>query len=141
MMRQSTEPDSPEVAYLIRRGGGGEKGWSTVLLMRPTAGESAVEVASQKIAEPTVAQDRLMESCWLRLARAANTFTASFSADGQRWAEVGTIDAGLSKSLLAGIGVCSRLETQTVSATTTVMMDHVAITGWSNPSDGNRQPR
>jgi hypothetical protein len=137
LMRETTSPDSAQVVYLIQCGGSnGTKGWSTVLMARASAGANSTEAAINNIGAPTVTEGRLLEPCWLRLQRAQNTFTASFSLDGTQWTQIGTTIAALKKSLLVGIGTCSRLESPNASATTTVMMDHVSATGQTKPADG-----
>ncbi|HEY8750116.1 MAG TPA: alginate lyase family protein [Tepidisphaeraceae bacterium] len=137
LMRESTKPDSAQVACLIQRGGGAGAGaWSTVLMARPTSGANLVEAAVRNVDAPTVSQRRLLQPCWLRLERKGNTFTGSFSLDGNQWAQIGTTNASLNKGLLVGIGACSRIKSQNASVTTTVMMDHVSVMGWTNPVDG-----
>jgi hypothetical protein len=136
IMRENAAADSADVAYLIQRGGGGRGGWSTVLMARPTAGGNAAEVTVQPLETPTVTQGRLLQPCWLRLGRAGNVFTASFSIDGKEWTQIGTTTVALKGPLLVGIGACSRLVSPNASATTTVMMDNVSVTGWANPAEG-----
>jgi regulation of enolase protein 1 (concanavalin A-like superfamily) len=66
-----------------------------------------------------------MAPFWLRLSRAENTFTASFSPDGQTWTIVGSTNLALKPRLETGLAGCSRIK-----VSTTVMFDHVSIPGW-----------
>jgi regulation of enolase protein 1 (concanavalin A-like superfamily) len=66
-----------------------------------------------------------MAPFWMRLARAGNTFTASFSSDGQTWSDIGSADLGLKPDLVVGLAGCSRIK-----VSTTVMFDHVSVPGW-----------
>jgi Alginate lyase len=124
MLRDTTSPDSAEVAFLIQRNGPGR--WTTVFLTRPTAGSPAQESSIQSLTAPTITENRLLAPCWLRLSRSSDQFTASFSTDGQTWSPRGTIAASLNSHLLAGLAACSRL-TGLNAPTTTVMFDHVFI--------------
>ncbi|HEX3357500.1 MAG TPA: alginate lyase family protein [Tepidisphaeraceae bacterium] len=134
LMRETTDADSAQIACLIQRADRGR--WATTLLTRPTTGAGSAEIATQPLDAPTVTQGRLLQPCWLRLTRAGKTFTASFSTDGKEWMRIGSTDAGLKSHLLVGIGACSRLVSPNASATTTVMMDQVSVTGWNPPSGG-----
>ncbi len=137
LMRESANADSAQVAFLIQRGGrAGPGGWSMVLLSRTNTGAAAMEVASSNLEAPTVNEGRLLQPCWLRLARAGNVFTASFSTDGKQFAQVGTTSASLKSGLLAGLGACSRLISPNASASTTVMVDDVSVSGWQPPANG-----
>ena len=124
LMREGTAAEAPEVAFLIQRNARG--GWMTALLARLTRGTRAEESAIQPLSAPTVTENRLLQPCWLRLSRAGNTFTASFSLDGIHWNSPGTVDASLNPSLLVGLGACSRL-IRLNAPTTTVFFDHVLI--------------
>jgi hypothetical protein len=137
LMRESTAPNSAQVAFLIQRGGkDAARGWEMVLMQRPSTGANTTESAVENLGSPIVTEGRLLQPCWLRLERAGNTFTASLSSDGTQWTQIGTTSAILKKGLLVGIGACSRLESPNASATTTVMMDHLSVTGWANLADG-----
>ncbi len=137
LMRETTDADSPQIACLIERGGRTQGGrWNTVLIARPTTAADTSQIATQSLGAPTVTEGRLLQPCWLMLARDTNTFNASFSTDGKLWSKIGSTVVPLRSQLLVGIGACSCLVSPNASATTTVMADQVSVTGWVNPDGG-----
>ena len=70
---------------------------------------------------PYTSEGRLMQPCWLRLARSHDRFTGSISPDGEHWTVVGETMATLPRSLSVGMQVSSGID----RVTTTVTFDNV----------------
>ena len=58
--------------------------------------------------------------------RRGDSITGEISPDGRSWTEVGTTTVSLKHEVSAGQAACSR-----VAVSTTVMFDHVSVTGAS----------
>ncbi len=126
MMRESFEPDAAHASLLVtpRFGRNIEApGWYARLMTRQTAAADTTTVASEHLDAPYTSNGRLLGYCWLRLARAGNTFSASVSSDGQAWTPIGETTLALKDDLLVGLGVCSCLTT----VTTVVKFDNVTV--------------
>ena len=124
-MRASLAPDSAHVSLLVMAVAGAlpeRPDWAVRLISRSEAGAtSVVNGDSGALPPPLVAYGRLLQPCWLRLARAADTFTAWTSPDGLAWKQVGLVHLPLPSSLLIGLSVSSRLP----RTGTAVNFDHV----------------
>ena len=129
MMRESNAADSAYVGLFITPQATEDievPHWHLELSARSTKGDDAVAAAvGPNLQAPFVTWGRLMAPFWLRLSRAENTFTASFSPDGQTWTIVGSTNLALKSRLETGLAGCSRIK-----VSTTVMFDHVSIPGW-----------
>lgn len=127
MMRESLTSASAHASLLLLPVSGGRvnverPGWYARLLTRAAAGAvTSTTAASAALADPYVTWGRLTGPCWLRLARAGDTFTASISPDGQVWTPVGRATLVLPRKLYVGLGACSHVP----RITTTVLFDNV----------------
>ena len=107
-----------EVALMITPGEGGHaerQNWMAGLVGRPGVA----------LGVPYTSDGRLMQPCWLRLARSGDLFTGSISPDGQKWTVVGEAKASLPRSLMAGMTVSSGIP----KVTTAVTFDNVSTNG------------
>ncbi|HXR06481.1 MAG TPA: hypothetical protein VN765_04065, partial [Candidatus Acidoferrum sp.] len=127
IMRESSAPASPCAALLIapqNRRNSEKAGYLARLQTRASAGAAAVVAAeSPRFGEPYSEEGRMLGYCWLRLSRAGNTFTASYSPDGQSWTQLPEISLPLKPALLAGLAASST----DPRITTTVMFDNVTM--------------
>ena len=99
-----------EVALMIAPG----QNWMVGLVGQPGTALGA----------PYTSEGRLMQPCWLRLARVRDRFTGSISPDGQKWTVVGEMKASLPRSLVAGMAVRPGIP----KVTTAVEFDNVVVT-------------
>jgi Alginate lyase/Protein of unknown function (DUF1349) len=129
MMRTAAAPDAPFVALLITPQSTNDievPNWHVALLTRPTAGSPARTIAtSPTLDTPVVTWGRLMAPLWLKLSRSGDTFTASYSPDGQSWTTLGSANLAAGSPLSIGLAGCSHIQ-----GSTTVMFDNVAAPGW-----------
>jgi regulation of enolase protein 1 (concanavalin A-like superfamily) len=96
MLRDGTDPGAANVALVATPGNGVSFQW------RSTAGGSSSFTNISGVPIPTVTAP-----IWLKLVRAGNVFTASYSTNGSTYTVVGTQTITLSTSLLAGLAVTS----------------------------------
>jgi regulation of enolase protein 1 (concanavalin A-like superfamily) len=75
------------------------------------------------LGDPYTSYGRLMQPCWLRLARAGDRFAASISPDGQHWTVAGETTASLPRSLFVGMRVSSGIS----GVSTTATFDHLSV--------------
>ena len=108
MVRQSLDPGSPHGFMLVSKSKG------LAFQRRTAAGGLSTHTAG-----PTGTAPR-----WVKIRRAGNTVTASWSADGVSWTVVGSDTIALDGSVLVGLAVTSH----TTSATATGTFDSVSIT-------------
>lgn len=132
MMRASLTSGSAHAALLLMPVSGGRMsvetpGWYARLLTRSAEGAvTSTTASSASLAAPYVTWGRLTGACWMKLARAGDTFTASISEDGKRWTTVGRATLALPRRLEIGLAACSRLE----RVTTRVVFDNVCPGHW-----------
>lgn len=129
MMRETSAPDAPQVSLLLTPQSTGSveaPSWHTELLSRESPASAAAIVSTgSSLPAPTVTYGRLMQPYWLQLSRRGGAFTASVSSDGRAWILLGTVSVPLKSKLQVGLAACSRKP----QITTTVMFDHVTVTG------------
>ena len=110
MIRETMAPDRGEAFMLASSAKG------VALQVRSATNGATVSTSGPLKNPPT----------WVRLDRAGNTFTAYQSADGVTWTKVGnTVTAAMSANAFVGLAVTSH----NADATTTAMIDHVALNG------------
>jgi hypothetical protein len=128
LMRETPDANSAHVSLLLTAGFGRDArsaDWRAYLVARTAAGADTSVAAGTGLSSPYVTWGRLTGSCWLRLEREGDVFAGSISPDGRTWMRVGRTAVALRDGLLVGLCACSRL----TAVTTTVMFDHVAISG------------
>lgn len=127
MMRESSASDSPFAALLIapqNRRNAESAGYLARLQTRAAAGAATgVAAESPRFGRPYSEEGRMLGCCWLRLGRAGNTFTASYSSDGKTWTQLPEITLPLKPDLLAGLAASSTDS----RITTTVMFDNATV--------------
>ena len=92
MMRASREPSAANIFLHMTPENG------SVMQARRTAGDVTIE--------PGYASN-LRPPQWLKLERTGNTFTGSYSQDGQQWTTLGSVDVEMPNSILVGLAVTS----------------------------------
>lgn len=111
MIRESTNANAKFVGLYVTP----TASHGVSLQSRSTTGGSAVD--NSQVNGPTVPH-------WLRLVRAANTFKAYRSSDGQTWTQVGSdLSITMSAGMVVGLAVCSHNTT----ALSTATFDNVSI--------------
>ena len=104
------------VALMIAPGEGGRaerQNWMVGMVGKPGV----------VLGAPYTSEGRLMQPCWLRLARLHDRFTGSISPDGEHWAVVGETTASLPRIFSVGMRVSSGID----NVTTTVTFDNVSV--------------
>jgi hypothetical protein len=128
MMRESPAPGSAHATLLItpqNRRSGESPGYLARFQTRASSGAGTVMAGeSPRFGQPYSDQGRMLGYCWLRLTRAGNTFTASYSPDGKEWTQIAETNLPLKPDLLAGLAASST----DPRITTTVMFDNVKET-------------
>jgi regulation of enolase protein 1 (concanavalin A-like superfamily) len=107
MIRQSLDAGSAHAFMLASKAKG------LAFQRRQTAGAISVSTAGPLSTAPM----------YVRLVRAGQLVTASWSADGAAWTTIGQDTIALSGSVLVGLAITSHTTTATASA----MFDHVAV--------------
>ncbi len=105
-----------------------EMGQSIALTIAPGVGAQNWMVAmagkpAAVLGAPYTSEGRLMEPCWLRLARSHDRFTGSISPDGEHWTVIGETIASLPRTLTVGMPFRSGIDRMT----TTVTFDQVSL--------------
>jgi regulation of enolase protein 1 (concanavalin A-like superfamily) len=109
MIRESLEPGSPHATIVVTPENG-------VSFQRRTAMNAVSEQTQQ--ADITAPQ-------WVRLSRSGNTFTGEYSANGNTWTTLGSVDIAMLSEVY--IGLC--LTSHNVGATCTAEFSNVIISG------------
>lgn len=109
MIRESTAANAREVSLMLA------ENRSAYFLRRATAGATTTSTRVTNVAVPA----------WVRVVRAGNVFTASYSTNGTTWTQVGTpATVAMGANTLVGLGVTSRDPERSILAT----FDGVAFT-------------
>ncbi|OHB59743.1 MAG: hypothetical protein A2167_07695 [Planctomycetes bacterium RBG_13_46_10] len=114
MIRQTLEPGSVHAMIVITPGSG------VSFQRRTTVGGASVETTQAGITAPQ----------WVRLTRSGNTFTAEYSANGNTWTALASVDIPM--LLDTYIGLC--ITSHNVNAACTAEFSNV-----NNPGTGNWQ--
>jgi hypothetical protein len=129
MMRDSSAPASPYAALLIapqNRRNAESAGYVARFQTRFSGwAATAVAAESPRFGPPYSDEGRMLGCCWLRLARAGDTFTASYSPDGKTWTQLPEINLPFKPALFVGLAASST----DARITTTVMFDNVSVAG------------
>lgn len=110
MIRETTDPGSRNVFVMVTPGQG------VALTARPTVGASSYNYGTVTgITAPV----------WLKLVRAGNVFTASYSTNGTTWTVVGSVTVAMSNTTNVGLAVTAHKQ----GALATATFDNVSRTG------------
>jgi len=113
MIRESVATNAVEASILLTPTNG------VAMEVRPATGASSLNLSGW-VKGPKPPQ-------WVKLVRAGNTFTASYSADGSTWTQIASTNVTMASSATAGLAVSAHDNTSLNTAT----FDNVSITGGS----------
>jgi regulation of enolase protein 1 (concanavalin A-like superfamily) len=116
MFRASDAADAAHVSVFATASSG------IAMQTRNRSGASSVNAGAVIVSTPV----------WLRLTRAGDVFTASYSADGANWQQLGTTSVSLPQSMLGGLAATSH----NADANSVVSFDHLTTTSAAAPAAG-----
>ncbi|MGH9411126.1 MAG: choice-of-anchor D domain-containing protein, partial [Vicinamibacterales bacterium] len=121
MLRATADPGSPSIGVYVTPGKGIAVQWRTA---------QGGTTLSQQVSGAAPS--------FVKLARAGNAVTASYSANGSTWTAITTVTISMPSSILAGLPISSHDNTQLASATLdTVVVTSAPPSPWSQQDIGS----
>ncbi|MFC0518087.1 alginate lyase family protein [Mucilaginibacter angelicae] len=102
-------------------------GWQLQFLKRLENGRTEVIATSEELKSPVVTFGRMTGPVWLKINKAGNHFTSSYSVDGRQWIPLGKDDFNAGTHAVAGVLVASGsklIDTQVTIAELKLLKTH-----------------
>jgi regulation of enolase protein 1 (concanavalin A-like superfamily) len=121
MIRESLEPGSVNVSMVVTPGSG------VSFQNRSSIGAASVSTVQAGITAPQ----------WVRLTRSGNTFTGEYSANGNAWTALGSIDIAMLSDIYIGLCLTSHDVGETCTAEFSNVSTSTSVTGnWQSQDIG-----